>query len=64
MPRRCVHAAECLRGLPQVFNVRRRPWVDPNAAAPERIAEVISRCPSGALSFKRIDEKTAKYFQC
>jgi uncharacterized Fe-S cluster protein YjdI len=26
-PRFCIHAAECLRGLPAVFDSRRRPWI-------------------------------------
>ncbi|WP_282693401.1 (4Fe-4S)-binding protein [Streptomyces sp. CC208A] len=50
-PRRCLHAAECLHGLPEVFELSRRPWVVPDAASPERVAEVIRRCPSGALRY-------------
>ena len=26
-PEYCIHTARCLQGLPQVFDVRRRPWV-------------------------------------
>jgi CDGSH-type Zn-finger protein/uncharacterized Fe-S cluster protein YjdI len=47
--KRCIHAAECTRGLPAVFDVNARPWVNPDAASPEKLAEVIARCPSGAL---------------
>ncbi|MET9346156.1 (4Fe-4S)-binding protein [Streptomyces termitum] len=54
-PRRCLHAAECVRGLPEVFDLSRRPWVLPDAAAPERVAEVIRRCPSGALRYRPAD---------
>ncbi|NML51480.1 hypothetical protein HHL19_15525 [Streptomyces sp. R302] len=50
-PRRCLHAAECVHGLPEVFDLARRPWVLPDAATPERVAEVIRRCPSGALRY-------------
>jgi uncharacterized Fe-S cluster protein YjdI len=25
-PVRCLHAAECVRGLPSVFDTSRRPW--------------------------------------
>ncbi|MFD5769552.1 (4Fe-4S)-binding protein [Streptomyces sp. NPDC127049] len=50
-PRRCLHAAECVHGLPEVFDLSRRPWVLPDAAASERVAEVIRRCPSGALQY-------------
>ncbi|MFB7277999.1 (4Fe-4S)-binding protein [Streptomyces hydrogenans] len=51
-PRRCLHAAECVHGLPEVFDLSRRPWVLPDGAAPERVAEVIRRCPSGALQYR------------
>lgn len=53
-PHVCVHAGECVRGLPKVFDVAREPWVDVGGATPEDIAEVIQRCPSGALSYEFI----------
>lgn len=46
----CSHAGECVRGLPAVFDPSRDPWIDVNAASPEAIAEIVRRCPSGALS--------------
>jgi uncharacterized Fe-S cluster protein YjdI len=49
---RCIHAAECVRGLPEVFDVKARPWIRPNHASSEQLMEVISRCPSGALQFE------------
>jgi CDGSH-type Zn-finger protein/uncharacterized Fe-S cluster protein YjdI len=52
---RCIHAAECVRGLPGVFDTQRRPWVQPANAAADVIAEVVLRCPSGALHFERKD---------
>jgi uncharacterized Fe-S cluster protein YjdI len=52
---RCIHAAECVRGLPAVFDPNRRPWIDPNAASAEEIAAVVQRCPTGALHFVRKD---------
>ena len=36
-PQRCRHFAECLRGLPEVFNARQRPWIAPDAAGAEEI---------------------------
>ena len=50
--RRCLHFAECIRGLPGVFDVGKRPWIQPDQADPERVAEVIRRCPSGALHYE------------
>ena len=52
---RCSHAAECVRGLPAVFDTKRRPWILPSAASADEIAKVIVRCPSGALHFDRLD---------
>jgi CDGSH-type Zn-finger protein/uncharacterized Fe-S cluster protein YjdI len=57
---RCIHAAECIRGLPAVFDTRRRPWVQPENAAAGEIAAVIERCPSGALHYERLDGGTAE----
>src|SRR4249919_302871 len=51
-PKRCRHFAECLRGLPEVFNARHRPWIAPDAASAALVAEVIRRCPSGALHYQ------------
>jgi CDGSH-type Zn-finger protein/uncharacterized Fe-S cluster protein YjdI len=52
---RCIHAAECVRGLPAVFDPDRRPWIEPDAAAADAVAEVVGRCPTGALSIERTD---------
>jgi CDGSH-type Zn-finger protein/uncharacterized Fe-S cluster protein YjdI len=53
--KRCIHAAECASGLPRVFDTKRKPWVDPDAAEADEIAMVIMRCPTGALHFQRKD---------
>jgi uncharacterized Fe-S cluster protein YjdI len=49
---RCTHVAECLAALPEVFDVKRRPWVDIEGAAADQIAKAILRCPTGALKFE------------
>ena len=54
-PHRCIHAAECIRGLSAVFDSNRRPWIMPSEASADEIASVIARCPSGALHFERRD---------
>ena len=53
--KRCIHAAECIRGLPRVFDTSARPWVQPDAASADEIAAVVMRCPTGALHFERKD---------
>ncbi|MBX3143013.1 MAG: (4Fe-4S)-binding protein [Trueperaceae bacterium] len=49
--RKCIHSGVCVRGLPEVFDVKRRPWVRADLAAPDAVAAQIDRCPSGALSY-------------
>ena len=58
--RRCIHASECLRGLPAVFDTARRPWILPAGASADEIAAVIAKCPSGALHFTRRDGAAAE----
>jgi uncharacterized Fe-S cluster protein YjdI/CDGSH-type Zn-finger protein len=48
-PLRCRHAAECLRGLPAVFDRDRRPWILPDGGDSEDVVRVVARCPTGAL---------------
>jgi uncharacterized Fe-S cluster protein YjdI len=50
--RRCRHFAECVRGLPAVFDVTRRPWVRADLADADAVAEVVRRCPTGALHYR------------
>jgi uncharacterized Fe-S cluster protein YjdI/CDGSH-type Zn-finger protein len=52
---RCIHYAECVRGLPAVFDTHQRPWIQPAHAAIPDVAEVVRRCPSGALSYELAD---------
>ena len=51
--KRCIHAAECVRGLPAVFDTDKRPWIQPDQATADEIAAVVARCPSGALHYER-----------
>lgn len=52
-PEICTHSGNCVRGLPAVFDVRRRKWVHADAAPAEQVAAQIARCPSGALQWRR-----------
>lgn len=52
---RCIHSANCVRALPRVFDPRRRPWVDVEAADADDVARAVLRCPTGALAFVRHD---------
>ena len=54
-PEVCIHAAECVKGLPNVFNTSKKLWINVAGANPEEIIDVIERCPSGALKYELID---------
>ncbi len=54
-PQRCIHSKDCVHGLPEVFDLEKRPWIDPNNSDPDTVAEVVTRCPTGALQFSRKD---------
>ncbi len=47
----CAHAGHCTNGLPEVFRLRKEPWIDPDGAEPEEIAKTVEHCPSGALGY-------------
>lgn len=54
-PKLCIHSGNCVRGLPRVFNPKARPWIAVDAATADQIADVVQRCPTGALHFERLD---------
>ncbi len=47
----CIHSTICFRGLPDVFDPRKRPWVTTEGAETQAIIEQVKQCPSGALSY-------------
>lgn len=57
---RCIHAERCVKDLPEVFNPKRKPWVDADATSAENLANLIHTCPSGALHYERTDGGTVE----
>ena len=55
--KRCIHAAECVHGMPSVFDPAQRPWVQPRGADMEQLTTVVEKCPTGALQHERADGK-------
>lgn len=53
--KRCIHAEECVHGLPDVFNATLRPWIDPTKASAADLIRTIESCPTGALHYRRTD---------
>ena len=52
-PDKCTHSAICFKGLPQVFDPGKRPWVTPENASTIEIIDQVNKCPSGALSIEK-----------
>ena len=50
-PHICMNSGVCFRGLPQVFDPRRRTWITADMATTKEIIDQVKKCPSGALSF-------------
>jgi len=46
----CTHSAKCIRGLPEVFDINKSPWINMEGASAEAIMAQVGKCPSGALS--------------
>lgn len=53
----CTHSANCVKGLPTVFQPKEKPWIKQNEATSEEIINQIKKCPSGALTFYLNKEK-------
>ncbi|HEX3673130.1 MAG TPA: CDGSH iron-sulfur domain-containing protein [Rhizomicrobium sp.] len=59
--KRCIHSRYCVLNLPNVFvpNVE-GPWIHPDAASLEAGIAVITKCPSGALSYEPVGDTPAE----
>lgn len=53
--RLCIHVGECGRANNDLFVGGRKPWCQPDCVSPDDVAEVVSRCPTGALTYTRKD---------
>lgn len=42
-PAICIHAGECVRGLPSVFNLSKKPWIDVNGASAAAVMIAMTR---------------------
>ncbi len=47
----CIHSANCLIELPEVFDSGRKPWIDIHGAATREIIHTVNTCPSRALVY-------------
>ncbi len=61
--RLCIHIGECGRANNELFIGGRQPWCQPDRVSADEVAEVVTRCPTGALTYSRKDggaEETAE----
>ena len=55
-PEKCTHSGNCVRGLPNVFNPKKKPWIEIDNADTERLVAQVNKCPSGALTYYAKDK--------
>lgn len=49
----CIHAGNCVKQLPAVFDLERKPWINPQDATADAVEATVNACPSGALRAQR-----------
>lgn len=55
-PNKCIHAAKCVKALPEVYHPKDHPWIQPQNASTQALIQQIATCPSGALSYYKAGE--------
>jgi CDGSH-type Zn-finger protein/uncharacterized Fe-S cluster protein YjdI len=59
--RKCIHSRNCVLGRPDVFVPNASgDWIQPDAAPAEEIAAIARACPSGAITYDRLDGAPAE----
>jgi CDGSH-type Zn-finger protein/uncharacterized Fe-S cluster protein YjdI len=53
--RLCIHVGECGRAGGGLFVSGREPWCEPDQVSADQAIDVVARCPTGALFFRRKD---------
>lgn len=54
---KCIHSGICVKGLPDVFQPKERPWIKIDATETNKLVSQVKECPSGALSYYMNSEK-------
>ena len=62
-PGLCIHAAECVKRLPEVYDPRAKPWIKIENASTSQLKSQIDKCPSGALSYQTNNIKIDKIME-
>jgi CDGSH-type Zn-finger protein/uncharacterized Fe-S cluster protein YjdI len=54
--KKCIHSRQCVLGRPEVFQANvPGVWIKPDNASVEAIVNVALACPSGAITYERLD---------
>jgi uncharacterized Fe-S cluster protein YjdI len=59
-PEVCRHTGVCVRGLPRVFAIKEKRWIQLEHATAEEIAAQVARCPSGALQYRMKQDRGSR----
>lgn len=54
---KCIHSGNCVKNSPDVFHPKEQPWIKPEASTSEKIMDTIHKCPSGALTYYKINNE-------
>lgn len=60
-PAVCIHAALCVKQLPEVYQPGKKPWIAIENASTKALIEQIETCPSGALTYRLVNETSNTY---
>jgi uncharacterized Fe-S cluster protein YjdI len=53
---KCIHSRHCVLDQPRVFQANvEGPWINPDNASVEAVLQVAHDCPSGAITYQRLD---------
>jgi uncharacterized Fe-S cluster protein YjdI len=55
-PKMCTHSKKCWKGLGEVFKPLEKSWIKMDGASSESIIKQVDECPSGALSYYKINK--------
>ena len=61
----CQHSGVCVKGVPSVFNVNKKPWINLEEANVIEVMKIIDKCPRQALKYirkYRVSKTPGKYF--
>ncbi len=58
--RLCIHISECGKSEDELFEAGRKPWCNPDKIDVEQVAEIVERCPTGALTYQAKDGKVSE----